>query len=78
MTGRLNEVPKDPAERVAWLRKLRFEDPVTPAVREALKKWYGAQADGIRHAEAFEVCEYGRQPSQDELRKLFPFFPEKK
>jgi hypothetical protein len=26
----------------------------------------------IQHAEAFEVCEYGRQPSEVDLRKLFP------
>ena len=28
----------------------------------------------IEYAEAFEVCEYGRQPGAAELRKLFPFF----
>ena len=28
-------------------------------------------------AEAFEVCEYGTQPTAAELRKLFPFFPAK-
>jgi hypothetical protein len=28
----------------------------------------------VRYAEAFEVCEYGSQPSSDELKKLFPFF----
>jgi len=26
-------------------------------------------------AEAFEICEDGRTPTKDELRKLFPFFP---
>ena len=30
---------------------------------------------GAEYAQAFEVCEYGRQPSKEELRKLFPFFP---
>jgi N-acetylglucosamine malate deacetylase 1 len=24
------------------------------------------------YAEAFEICEYGRQPTRDELRQLFP------
>jgi hypothetical protein len=46
-------------------------------MREALRKWYGAQADSIRHAEAFEVCEYGSRPSEQDLRRLFPFFPAK-
>jgi hypothetical protein len=42
-------------------------------VRHALEKWYGAErAAKIRHAEAFEVCEYGYQPSDTELRQLFP------
>ena len=46
--------------------------------KEELAKWYGAdKAKPIKYAEAFEVCEYGRQPSEKELRELFPFFPEK-
>jgi hypothetical protein len=78
MTNRLKDVPKDPSQRAAWLRKLRFEDPIPPAIRETLKAWYGAKADSIRYAVAFEVCEYGRKPSREELRALFPFFPEAK
>lgn len=31
------------------------------------------RAKAVKHAEAFEVCEYGRMPSRDELKKLFPF-----
>jgi len=27
-----------------------------------------------KYAEAFEVCEYGSQPSKEELMRLFPFF----
>jgi len=46
--------------------------------RAELVNWYGKdQGDKVRTAEAFEVCEYGRRPSKDELRKLFPFFAEK-
>jgi LmbE family N-acetylglucosaminyl deacetylase len=70
----LDSVPRDPAGRLEWLRKERFR-PVGPDLRPVLRKWYGAQADTIRFAEAFEMCEYGRQLSDDDIRKLFPFFP---
>jgi len=44
-----------------------------PAVRQALEKWYGAErAAQVKVAESFQVCEYGRQPTDSELRKLFP------
>src|SRR3954451_7275166 len=36
--------------------------------RDALVKFYGAERGrAIRYAQAFVVCEYGRQPSQEEL-----------
>jgi LmbE family N-acetylglucosaminyl deacetylase len=42
--------------------------------RDALVKFYGEERGRkIRYAQAFEVCEYGRQPSQDELKQMFPF-----
>ncbi len=41
-----------------------------------MAEWYGAdQAKKVKYAEAFEVCEYGRTPGKEELRKLFPFYP---
>jgi len=43
--------------------------------RPALAEFYGQQRAGqVRYAQAFEVCEYGRQPNKDELKRLFPFF----
>ena len=42
--------------------------------RDMLVKFYGEdRGRKIRYAQAYEVCEYGRQPSMDELKKLFPF-----
>lgn len=42
--------------------------------RLRIPPWYGAdRAREMKYAEAFEVCEYGRRPTGDELRKLFPF-----
>jgi hypothetical protein len=75
-TGNLDQVPKDAMERKKWLaaqpmvvRKGASEWQVT------LEKRYGAEATSIQHVEAFEITEYGRQPSEEEIRTLFPFFP---
>jgi LmbE family N-acetylglucosaminyl deacetylase len=70
--GRLEQVPKDVVERKKWLAKERW-GAITPAVRASLEKWYGRDhAAKVQHVEAFEVCEYGRQPKDDDIRKLFP------
>jgi len=70
--GRLDEVPKDPGARKKWLASQRGR-PVSPAIRATLEKWYGKdKAAQFRYAEAFEICEYGRQPKEEDLRKLFP------
>ena len=72
VAGRLQEVPQDPAARKKWLFETRREAP-NAAVRAALEQRYGGQrAQQIRHAEAFELCEYGRQPGLEELQRLFP------
>jgi LmbE family N-acetylglucosaminyl deacetylase len=70
--GILDQVPKDQAERKRWLAKTR-SSRISADVRRALEKWYGAAKAGqVQHAEAFEICEYGKQPNEDEIRKLFP------
>ncbi len=70
--GRLHEVPKGASERVEYLKSARYFG-ISPQVRETLAKWYGAsRAAASSSAEAFEVCEYGRQPSDDEIRRIFP------
>ncbi len=70
--GKLDQVPKDPAARKQWLSQQRGME-VTPAVREALIKWYGPErGKQIQRAEAFEICEYGRRPDEADLRRLFP------
>ena len=74
--GKLDQVPKDPVARKQWLRSQRTSG-VPAAWKEALKKWYGAEAASIHHAEAFEITEYGAQPTEAEIRRLFPFFPKK-
>jgi hypothetical protein len=74
--GVLDQVPKDTAARKEWLKKNWFGPP-NKAVRASLVKWYGPEkGNAVKFVEAFEVCEYGSRPSQADLRRLFPFFPE--
>ncbi len=71
-SGRLDEIPEDEEGRLDYLAKYR-KVRITDQVRESLIKWYGKdKAATITDAEAFEICEYGRRPSDDEIRKLFP------
>jgi LmbE family N-acetylglucosaminyl deacetylase len=61
--------------RAAYLGRAR---QVADAYRGKLAEFYGeAGAKAVTHAEAFEVCEYGRRPTPEELQRLFPFFPVK-
>ena len=63
---------------MAWLRERwqRRQAGVANTYREALKSLYGNEAAAkIKYAEAFEICEYGRRPNGNELRKLFSVFP---
>lgn len=73
-------VPKDAAGQAARRKKVRDEfrahfGSKADAFRAPLGEWYGPKAAGVKFAEAFEICEYGRRPEKDEIRKLFPFFP---
>jgi LmbE family N-acetylglucosaminyl deacetylase len=70
--GYLIEVPQGKKERILWLSG-RSARPITPAKRASLEKWYGKErGDKVKYAESFEICEYGAQPNEDEIRKLFP------
>ncbi|HLF94431.1 MAG TPA: PIG-L family deacetylase [Planctomycetota bacterium] len=71
--------PKDGPGVAARKKQVREEFTAyfsAPAVRfrGALERTYGKErAARVRFVEAFEVCEYGRRSTPEELRKLFPF-----
>jgi LmbE family N-acetylglucosaminyl deacetylase len=70
--GKLSEVPKDPAERKAWLKRTRTRK-ISDPVRASLVRWYGTQkGNAAQYYEAFEICEYGAQPDEARIRQLFP------
>jgi LmbE family N-acetylglucosaminyl deacetylase len=67
-----SDVPKDPSKYKDWLLQKRVAKP-NPDVQKSLVKWYGAnQAAKVLYAEAFEICEYGTQPTETDIRRLFP------
>jgi LmbE family N-acetylglucosaminyl deacetylase len=74
-SGKPEHVPENPAERRKWLANIWFPDPPSVRVRDSLEKWYGSSAKAVRYAEAFEICEYGRQIDPQEIAQLFPFLP---
>jgi LmbE family N-acetylglucosaminyl deacetylase len=72
VAGTLAEVPKDAAERKAWLKRSRTREAPAP-VRASLVKWYGTEkGNAVKYYEAFEICEYGTQPNEARIRQLFP------
>lgn len=66
------EAPEGVNERIEWL-KLSRKRTIIPSVRQSLIKWYGEEkGNSVVQAEAFEICEYGSQPTEEEIKELFP------
>lgn len=61
------DVPPD--HRPEWLSKT-WGHPLSECARAALARRYGPEE--IHYAEAFQVCEYGRRASRQELDEIFP------
>ncbi len=70
--GELEKVPSDPGGRrlflAEWLEERQRVIKLTCA--EAIKRRFRDHA--VKHFEVFQISEYGRQPSQEELASLFP------
>ncbi len=75
LSGDMDNVPKVEKDRLEMLANWRYK-PLDKKTTECLKKWYGEKnAAMTKHAEIFEICEYGSQPSVEEIRELFPMLP---
>jgi len=70
-SGKLEAVPENTQDRLAYLAAWRPDTP-NVATLNSLEKWYGPGGRAVKHAEAFEICEYGKQPTEEEIRLLFP------
>ena len=73
-------MPKYPDKQKARHKEVRDgfarrNQSIATRFRTQLGEWYPAgETEKIKHAEAFELCEYGAQPNKAELKRLFPFF----
>jgi len=66
------EVPQGKEDRIKWLYK-RNTRTIKPEAMISLEKWYGKErVDKVKFVEEFEICEYGAQPGDDDIRRLFP------
>jgi len=71
-------IPDDPAGREQrrkqqYARQAGRDGGVANKYRQKLVELCGQdKAEKVKYAEAFELCEYGRRPSIEELKKLFP------
>jgi LmbE family N-acetylglucosaminyl deacetylase len=78
--GYLKDVPRDKAARLEWTRKRTTERyaGLADRFRSKLIELLGEEkGKAVKFAEAFEVCEYGNQPTKAELLRIFPFFDSK-
>ncbi|HDR52530.1 MAG TPA: PIG-L family deacetylase [Mariniphaga anaerophila] len=76
LDGELNSLPQSEEGRLEWLKSIWME-PVKPRVKQSLIKWYGEEkGKKVAVAEAFEICEFGRYPNDNEIRRLFPMLNE--
>jgi len=68
-------IPRNDADRQAALLEMvkQRNEAVANQYRLQLIALYGEQRGrAVKYAEAFELGQYGRQPTMEELRKLFP------
>jgi N-acetylglucosamine malate deacetylase 1 len=78
--GYLDQVPKERAARLEWTRDRAarryggLADRFRPKLIELLGEEKGK---AVKYAESFEICEYGSQPTRDQLMRIFPFFDPK-
>ncbi len=73
---KLEELPAGEAERRAFIRDFFLRPRLDQSLRPEIERRYGKAAAGkIDFYEAFQLCEYGRQPGPAELHALFPQLP---
>jgi len=75
ISGKKNiAIPENSKKRVDWLNeKYNGKKIFNQEELKAIKTWYPEKnISEVKNAEFFELCEYGYQPTKNELEQLFP------
>lgn len=73
-----DDIPEDDQGKRVWLEKWLDSwnsdmGHLSDEIQDSLSKWYGSEkASEINRVESFEIAEYGHQPNESEIRRLFP------
>ncbi|MET6991661.1 PIG-L deacetylase family protein [Sediminicola arcticus] len=69
-----NDIPKGKEERLAWMKNVYLkETKLDQSGVDAVKKWYPKiDISKVKNVEFFEICEYGKQPTDEEIKYFFP------
>ncbi len=75
----MSQIPSGEVERINWLKQRWAKEKTWDEVEaNAIKKWYpNIAVTNAKHAEFFEICEYGKQPTDEEIKQLFPMLGKK-
>lgn len=69
-----SDIPKGKEERLTWMKNVYLkETKLDQSGVDAVKKWYPKiDISKVKNVEFFEICEYGKQPTDEEIKYFFP------
>lgn len=74
----VSTIPTGEQERLDWLKKRWMDRTPDESTLEAVKKWYpNTDISKVKQVEFFEICEYGKQPTDEEIKEMFPMLGSK-
>ncbi|WP_108244374.1 PIG-L deacetylase family protein [Muricauda brasiliensis] len=74
----VSTIPTGEQERLKWLKEKWMNRKPDASTLEAVKKWYpNVDTSKVNQVEFFEICEYGKQPTDEEIKQMFPMLGSK-
>lgn len=70
----IEPAPPDTTQRKQWLQAWRLPpSPISERISQQLRKWCrDKDVRKVKRIESFEICEYGRKVTDEDIRRLVP------